>query len=281
MEGSSYFADSLLTANRCAQLARKKNRASSTKRAPGNVFSDPPACEHTAEVEEIELPELFFPLPPPLAVANAKRQAAPTHASSEDDPGENRLIQDYGPAGTHDGDKKEAAPALWAASDRYFEDPPIALDRYITDEQGLRHRIVYDPTEMARLLQPHRRQSAGARWRLAGLLETALDPGRPGCESLLILKALTDAYLVTSRALDAAANAVDTGEDFLRTLAQAWQHSVRNRDRHADHRHTSVDLHVTASWFQAWAASYEVHDVLPGDWTWVLDHLESTGTPDG
>ncbi|CAM9126849.1 unnamed protein product [Scytosiphon promiscuus] len=135
---------------------------------------------------------------------------------------------------------------------------------------------------MARLLQPHRRQTAGACWRLARLLETALDPARLGCESLLILKAVTDAYLVTSRGLDAAADIdVDNGEDFLRTLVQAWENAVGNRDRHADQRHSSVDLHVTASWFQAWAASYDVHDVLPGDWTWVLDHLETKGAPRG
>lgn len=279
MEGSSYFADSVLTANRCAQLAQQNRN--STERPPRTGFSDQAANCPTTAVEEIELPELFFPLTPPPAAVNTagKHDVASTLSSSEDDTGENRLIQDYGPGRNHGGDKMGAAPDWWGSS--RYEDPPSALDRYVMDEHGLRRRIVYDPTEMARLLQPHRCQSTGARWHLAGLLETALDPSRRGCESLLILKAVTDAYLVTSRGFDAAVNAVDNGEVFLQALLQAWQHAVGDRDRHPDQRYTSVDLHVAASWFQAWAASYEDRDVLPGDWTWVLGHLESTGAPEG
>lgn len=206
---------------------------------------------------------------------------------SDDDEGEDRLLQDFGPGSSK---ARSKAPG-WGG----FDSPTTRLDRHITGEHGLRHRIVYEPTEVARLLQP-RRTEAGARWQvMASVLEAAFDPSRPRCESLLLCKAITDAYLV-DRGLSN-----DAGEDasdlLVPTLRQAWQHAVAV-DRWDGH-HRAVDLHLAASWFQAWEASDDstgnqtvsevsanpagttppvyTPDVLPGDWVWVLDQLQDEG----
>lgn len=229
------------------------------------------------------------------ATAVAKNDAEPvTPGGSDEDQGEDRLLDHFGPSGVNRTDMKtldlEAAVMIAPG----WEDSNCCFDRFITDERGLRRRTVYDPTEMARVLQSHHRSSTGASWLLmAGMLETALDPSKPGCESLLICKAVTDAFLV-NRGLAAVIDDGNHGGDlFVRSLRQTWEHAVERCDGYADERHTAADLHVTASWFQAWEASdgtsnpkplidaYNLHDMLPGDWVWVLEHLETAGASQG
>lgn len=216
---------------------------------------------------------------------------------SDDDEGEDRLLQDFGPGSS------QASYRVPAWSGSSFESPTRRLDRYITGEHGLRHRIAYDPTDLARMLQP-RRAKTGARWQLmANVLEAALDPSRPRCEALLLCKGITDAYLV-NRGVSVAADGGNDAEDLLvQTLRQAWQHAVAEDrwDEYVDERrHRAVGLHLAASWFQAWEASDDspsiptavvravstkpagaapsyLPDVLPGDWVWVLDQLQDEG----
>eukprot|EP00752_Nemacystus_decipiens_P016373 g14636.t1 len=217
---------------------------------------------------------------------------------SDDDEGEDRLLQDFGPGSCQ---AARRAPG-WSGS---RGDPPTRkLDRYIAGERGLRHRIVYEPTELARLLQP-RRPRTGARWQLmANVLEAALDTSKPLCESLLLCKAVTDAYLVNRGAGAAAGDRDDAGDLLVQALRDAWRHAlaVEVWDGCVDERrHRAVDLHLAASWFQAWEASDDsrrsnqtaavrrdsakpagtpsvlLPDVLPGDWLWVLDQLQDEG----
>lgn len=218
--------------------------------------------------------------------------------SSDDDEGEDRLLQDFCPGSSR---ARSRTPG-WSRFS--FASPTRRLDRYITGEHGLRHRIVYEPTELALLLQP-RRPETGARWQLmANVLEAALDPDRPRCESLLLCKAITDAYLVNRGAGVATDATEDAGGLLVQTLRQAWQHAVaaNHWDGYVDdeRRHRAVDLHLAASWFQAWEASDDstsnqtvvggvsatkpagaprgyLPDVLPGDWVWVLDQLQDEG----
>lgn len=227
----------------------------------------------------------------PDTAATAKAGAVWKNCS-DDDEGEDRLLQDFGPGSCR-------APG-WAGSS--FDSPTSRrLDRYITGEHGLRHRIVYEPTELARLLQP-RLPKTGARWQLmANVFEAVLDPSRPRCESLLLCKAITDAYVVNRGVGVAGDGGDDAGDLLVQTLRQAWQHAVAvdHWDGYVDERrHRAVDLHLAASWFQAWEASDGstsnqtmsgvssklagttpafLPDVLPGDWVWVLDHLKDEG----
>ena len=227
----------------------------------------------------------------------------------------------------------EATVAAIASSNFSF-DPQAMLDRRITDEQGLGRRIVYDPTEIARTLQTQTSSNSsnsccGSRVsqstidditiaegsssspaatvdddasaildRLASTLEMALDPDRPGCESLLICKAVTDAFLVNARRLKGCrttADAEDLKDGYLiRALRVAWQHAVEHWGSDSDEPHSAADLHVTAAWFQAWWAAddasgggeptvsmLELHEMLPGDWDWVLDHLDTAALAQG
>lgn len=215
-----------------------------------------------------------------------------TPGESDDDQGEHRLLKDFGPSAVNDMTTKELDTAAvvapgWESSS--------CFDRFITDEHGLRRRTVYDPTEMARMLQSHHGSSTGASWRLmAALLETALDQSKPGSESLLICKAVTDAFLVNRGVAAVIDDGNHGGDFFVHSLRQTWEHAVEQRSNgYADERHSAADLHLTASWFQAWEASdgtsnhnptidtYNLHDMLPGDWVWVLDRLEIAGAPQG
>lgn len=230
---------------------------------------------------------------PPTSTARV--HSAALLNASDDDEGEDRLLQDFGPGSSR---ARYRAPG-WSGSS--FDSPTRRLDRCITGAHGLRHRIVYEPTELARLLQP-RRPGTGARWQLmANVLEAALDPSRPRCESLLLCKAVTDAYLVNLGGRVAADDGDDAGGLLAHTLRQAWQHAVAvdGWDGYVDERrHRAVDLHLAASWFQAWEASDDstsnqtvrgvsarpagtpsvcLPDVLPGDWVWVLDQLQDEG----
>lgn len=236
-----------------------------------------------------------------LVNASPRAGAVWNTCSDDDDEGEDRLLQDFCP------DSSEACCPAPGWSGSSFDSPTRRLDRYITGKHGLRHRIVYEPTELARLLQPRRPQT-GARWQLvADVLEAALDTSRPRCESLLLCKAITDAYLV-NRGVGVAADGGEDARDLLaQTLRQAWQQAVvvDHWDGYVDERrHRAVDLHLAASWFQAWEASddstssqtvrglsakpvettpVDLPDVLPGDWVWVLDQLqdECDGGADG
>ncbi|CAM9362249.1 unnamed protein product [Ectocarpus fasciculatus] len=170
-----------------------------------------------------------------------------------------------------------------------FDPSMKKLRRYAAAAVGNHgRRVVFDPTEMARLLQPSG-SGIDSLWRMSELIEAALERGTPGSETLLILKAVTDAFLVASRRAVAAnyaavcsnggAFSADNERDLLvPALRQAWEHAVGHRNGDPIERHSSVDLHVTAAWFQAWEASYQVEDVLPADWTWVLAQLELQGT---
>ena len=281
---------------------------------------------------------------PPSALSSS----APSHGTTttpgtsgrdHDDTGEDRLIADFGPGGlirtAEEGDGSLAVEATRrvavSTSSSYSScfDPQNMLDRRITDEHGLRRRIVYDPTEIARVLQirhsssgssinssgvcatiditvaegssPTAADSAAALLdRLASTLEMALDPDRPGCESLLICKAVTDAFLVNARRLRGHGATSTVGKEdvkdsyLVRALRVAWQRAVEHWNGDSDEPHSAADLHVTAAWFQAWWAAddtrgggestvslLELYEMLPGDWDWVLDHLETTAPAQG
>lgn len=227
------------------------------------------------------------------ATATARHETEPvTPGESDEDQGEHRLLKDFGPSGASDTTTKVLDTAATVIAPGW--ENSSYWDRFITDEHGLRRRTVYDPTEMARMLQSHHRSSTGSSWRLmAALLETALDPSKPGSESLLICKAVTDAFLVNRGVAAVIDDGNHGGDFFVHSLRQTWEHAVEQRDGYADERHSAADLHLTASWFQAWEASdgtvnhnptidtYNLHDMLPGDWVWVLDHLEIAGAPQG
>lgn len=280
---------------------------------------------------------------PPSALFSS----APSHGTTatpgtskrdHDDTGEDRLIADFGPGGlirAAVGDDSVAVAAtrrvtaFTSSSCSSCFDPQMMLDRRITDEHGLRRRIVYDPTEIARALQirhssshcggsssgvcatiditvgegssPTAADNAAALLdRLASTLEMALDPDRPGCESLLICKAVTDAFLVNARRLrghgtTSAVGKEDVKDSYLvRALRVAWQRAVEHWNGDSDEPHSAADLHVTAAWFQAWWAAddtrgggkptvslLELYEMLPGDWDWVLDHLETASPAQG
>ncbi|CAM9156837.1 unnamed protein product, partial [Laminaria digitata] len=230
-----------------------------------------------------------------------------------DDTGEDQLISDFGPGGSIRASTKgsaagdsvavAAARVVAASSSRSSScfDPQIMLDRRITDEHGLRRRIVYDPSEIARVLQTRNSSSSSSSSgsNVCAIIDTttiALDPDRPGCESLLICKAVTDAFLVNARRLRSCGT-MTGGEDvkdgyLVGALRVAWQHAVEHWNGDSDEPHSAADLHVTAAWFQAWWAAddtsgggeptvsmLELYEMLPGDWDWVLDHLETTAPP--
>lgn len=245
----SFFADAFLTANRCADAPR--------------------------EPREVQLVPL---------VRNRNQ------LTSSDDEGEDRLIQDFGPGRrVHEAkDMDEVGAAEWGTG--CFDPSVKKLDRYPAAVNDHGRRVVFDPTEMARLLQPSG-SGIDSLWRMAELIQMTLERGTPGSETLLILKAVTDAFFVASRALDDDSAAVcsnggafsgDSERDLLApALRQAWEHAVGDRNGNPSERHSSVDLHVTAAWFQAWEASYQVEGVLPADWTWVLEQLESHRPSEG
>ena len=275
---------------------------------------------------------------PPSALSAAPSHGtttAETSGRSHDDAGEDRLIADFGPSGlirvsttaSAKGDSAAAVAATRVAASSSCFDPQMMLDRRITDEHGLHRRIVYDPTEIARVLQTRHSSSSSSSGsnecaiidttvaegsslaagdneaalldRLASTLEVALDPDRPGCESLLICKAVTDTFLVNARRLRDRGTIPAAGEDvkdsyLVRALRVAWQHAVEHWNGDSDEPHSSADLHVTAAWFQAWWAAddargegeptvsmLELYEMLPGDWDWVLDHLEFTTPAEG
>ncbi len=239
-------------------------------------------CSAPTAAEEIEL---VVSTPGRAAAVGAKERPG----SSDDDEGEDRLIQDFGPRAT------EGLAPGWVGGGSSLEPPnypTMALDRYVDDERGLRRRVVYEPTEVARLLQPREATTQV----MADMVETALDQNTPRCESLLLLKAVTDAFLV-NRSVDAA-----LGCDFLvQPLRQAWHAVAKEHWDGYDSERQAVDLHLAASWFQAWEASDDgtsyiipgeltaeppakaappcLPDVLPGDWRWLLDsvHEEESG----
>jgi len=210
--------------------------------------------------------------------------------SSDDDEGEDRLIQDFGPRAKEGGG---VAPGCGGSSLGPPNYPKMALDRFIEDERGLRRRIVYEPTEVARLLQPRE----ATTHVMADILETALGQNTPRCESLLLLKAVTDAFLV-----DRSVGAALDGDFLVQPLRQAWHAVAREHwDGYGSERQ-AVDLHLAASWFQAWEASDDgtsnlmcggfkakpsapappcLPDVLPGDWRWLLDSIHEENSNGG
>ncbi|CAM9689284.1 unnamed protein product [Ectocarpus sp. 13 AM-2016] len=238
MEGASFFADAILTADLCGDAPR--------------------------EPREVQLVPL---------VRNRKQ------LTSSNDEGENRLIQDFGPGRrVHEAkDTDEAGAAGWGAG--CFDPSLKNLHRYDAAVGDRGRRVVFDPTEMARLLQPSG-SGIDSLWRMEELIETTLERGTSGGETLLILKAVTDAFFVASRAVDnnsarvwsnGGAFSGDNERDLLvPALRQAWGHAVGQRNGSPNEWHSSVDLHVTAAWFQAWEAAYQVEDVLPADWTWYV-----------
>lgn len=277
---------------------------------PGDINCDLPAPPGKMR-RSISPPSL--PTAPPSAAAIS---------STRDDLGEDRLIADFGPGGRMRGSAQGSITSngITATLGEYYAmgeevvinaygrfDPGMLLDRQVVNQQGFLRRVIYDPTCIARELQPISRTgregcsfdkdcSAAAIDRLASTLEMALDPRRPGRESLLICKAVTDAYLVNARHLGKcgmiAGGRVPKYNYFLRALGVAWQHAVEHWD--PDGPNSAVDLHLTASWFQAWSAAddtngggepiiktHGLEDMLPGDWVWVLDHLEIAGAPEG
>lgn len=244
-------------------------------------------CSASTAAEEIE-----------LVISTSDRAAAVSAqdpaGSSDNDEGEDRLIQDFGPRAT------EGLAPGWVGGESVLEPPnypKMALDRYVDDEGGLRRRIVYEPTEVARLLQPREATTQV----MADIVETALDQTTPRCESLLLLKAVTDAFLV-NRSVAAALD----GDFLIQPLRQAWHAVAREHWDGYDSERQAVDLHLAASWFQAWEASDDatsnnrmsgrftekppalaappcLPDVLPGDWRWLLDSVheeESSGSRD-
>lgn len=305
------------------------------------------------EIVNILLPEETTTMRHVLGSKTDDDDGSPALAPPNGDAGEDRIITDFGPGGRMLGSNLKKSTTMpskvhdtsecFADTERTTHssssswscfDPLAVLDREVTDEQGLRRRVVYDPTEIARVLHlrptkqrnRHRSEqrggssssSSGTKMsaaaansdallsRLAGLLETALDPSRPGRESLLICKAVTDAYLVNARRLARPASAATiTAEgggistyrevNFIAdALRESWQHAVEHWNGDSDEPHSAADLHVTASWFQAWSAAddmrgggeptmgmYKLHRILPGNWAWVLDHLEIAGAPEG
>lgn len=294
------------------------------------------------------------PVPPAAGTSTAPTSGAAlaswnSHSARElEDKGEERLIDDFGPSGKMRGVSRSNSGSGGSSSNgssiakgsimvvprtpiscRRFN-PRSVLDRRITDDGGIQRRIVYDPTEIARVLEPsvgsdsssssNNRESrirSGCRAsrtttttskeevdadasallnRLAATLEMALNPHRPGRESLLICKAVTDAYLVNARHLiESRAGDEKREDDYLvRSLRFAWQHAVEHWNGDLDEPHSAADLHATASWFQAWLAAddtqgdgeptmsiHQLHGMLPGNWDWVLDHLEIAGAPEG
>lgn len=291
--------------------------------------------------------EIVTSLPEETAMQHAlgrnTDEGSPALTPPSGDTGEDRIITDFGPgvqmrgrsSGGSSMPRNDDTSECFTCTERTAQkscarfDPHMVLDCQVTDEQGLRRRVVYDPTEVARVLHPRSRRhrprnkhsnhttspktSNGASWiaapntgalldRLAGMLETALDPSRPGRESLLICKAVTDAYLVNARRLVHPAVAaggggvpIDREDDFiLDALRDSWRHAVEHWNGDTDEPHSAADLHVAASWFQAWSAAddmrgggeptmdmYKLHGMLPGNWAWVLDHLEIAGAPEG
>ncbi|CAM9498582.1 unnamed protein product [Ectocarpus sp. 12 AP-2014] len=249
MEGASFFADAILTADLCGDAPR--------------------------EAREVQLVPL---------VRNRKQ------ITSSNDQGEDRLIQDFGPGRrVHEAkDTDEVGAAGWGTG--CFDPSVKNLHRYAAAVGDRGRRVVFDPTEMARLLQPSG-SGIDSLWRMEELIEMTLERGTPGGETLLILKAVTDAFFVASRAVDNnSASIWSNGGAFsgdnergllVPALRQAWGHAVGHSNGRPNEWHSSVDLHVTAAWFQAWEAAYQVEDVLPADWTWVLEQLESQETSEG
>lgn len=133
----------------------------------------------------------------------------------------------------------------------------VIMDRRIIDDRGVARFIVFDPTEIARALQlPSKLDPRFGRItrtcsvdeasmvidRLAKTLEAALDPSRPGRESLLICKAVTDAYLVNAKHLR---HIISSGS-LSRTLRNAWRHAVEHWNDGQDEPHSAADLHLVS-----------------------------------
>ena len=186
-----------------------------------------------------------------------------------------------------------ATSALFRDKGRLL-DPETMLDRQLIDEQGLQRWVVYLPHEIAADLQ--RKDTFIAIDSLVRLLDAALT--RSGTETLLIAKVATDAYLVNARRIQQSVWSVnDSGswnEYFMSALRSIWQYAVENWTGDSDKSHSASDLLITASWFQAWWAAddtsgggqpiieiFHLQRLLPGDWMWVLDHLEIAGAPEG
>ncbi|CAM9655828.1 unnamed protein product [Discosporangium mesarthrocarpum] len=224
------------------------------------------------------------------------------------DDGEDRLIEEYGPHGVKrmqvDREMGEGVPT---AVNRTFGESEVDLvDLLDRPAQGPNHglsRVLYDPTELARALQPERRQISGGvgepcamfkgslMERLGTAVVQALDPARPNRESLLLCKAVTDACLVNARWL--RPSLVGDGGYLIYALQQAWRVSIEVEKNEEDPL-SAADLQSVASWFQAWGATDDIKSggepilisegldqMLPGGWIWVLDHLEMLGRPEG
>ena len=246
-------------------------------------------CSVSTAAEEIE-----------LVMSSSDRVAAVSSQEAagvgDDDEGEDRLIKDFGPGATR---RTEGLAPGWGEGSSLLEPqnyPRMMLDRYVDDERGLRRRILYEPTEIARVLQ----SSAATTQVMTNMLETALDEDTPRCESLLLLKAVTDAFLV-NRSVGAALD----GDFLAQPMRQAWHAVAREHwDGYTSERQ-AVDLHLAASWFQAWEASDDgtsnlisddggptaeppataaphcLPDVLPGDWRWLLDLVHEEDSSGG
>lgn len=143
---------------------------------------------------------------------------------------------------------------------------------------------MYNPTEVARALQPlclrvnsnnrchpldattipytgERLSNLSLRQQIAvlvnylnELLEMAVDLSRPGRESLMICKAVTDALLVNAPEIrqDIGSN------DLALVLRAARRHTIERWNTDSDEPYSAADLHLTTSCFQAWCASKDI-----------------------
>lgn len=244
------------------------------------------------------------------ASASTASNTPPADCSEEQtsrDLEEDQLIADFGPTRRMREFASSEAPVILGnltisglhhGSDTRHLDIQMVLDRRVVDEHGLGRRVVYLPHEIAAHLQPRHQDTSLAIDRLARLLDAALS--RSGLEALLITKAVTDAYLVNARRLRRGLPRVEGSDDhpwdeyLLSALRCTWQHAVEYGTGEADEPYSASDLHIVASWFQAWWAAddtsgggeptieiFNLQRMLPGDWVWVLDHLEIVGAPEG
>ncbi|CAM9593885.1 unnamed protein product [Choristocarpus tenellus] len=107
-------------------------------------------------------------------------------------------------------------------------------------------------------------------------------------KALLLCKAVTDACFVNLTWLYSGGEG-DCAYLF-HALRQTWRIMIEG-EKDDDDLLSSADLHLIGSWFRGWWATdggrghgeqvFVVGEMLPGNWIWVLDHLEILGTPEG
>lgn len=244
-----------ILANRATSVGPPERRMS----LPG-----PPGTRTICQAGSGEIAENSPPLPP-HPPPSPQQTSAPDISSDEDlrDVGEERLIADFGPNGRNRGlsERGDAAsfnladPELVQGTQDDFKLKTVIMDARHLDERGLARRMMFDPSEMARALQPINERGARFRCiskrssskeasvlvhRLVKTLETALDPTRPGRESLLICKSVTDAYLVNAKHLHCAIG----NQGLMRMLRSAWRHAVGHWNGGKDEPHSAADLHL-------------------------------------